>query len=268
MTHSSYQMRKITGLTCLLGVLPVALWAKDFWEEKPFTSWSQKEALRILSDSPWGKIQHITLPSSEWDLDGVTTPSGNVPPPISSPEGGAVGRTGDVQGEPSSGRNAPGARVPAYGGEPGSVSRSVPFQVTWYSSAKVRQAIGRLGQLAGGVSTEQINSFVQQPVENYIIAVSGQLMKPLEQTTLESLKGKTFLISKKVKNKKLELKEYVSPKDRKDGLALFTFPRELEGKPSLDAADEEVQFVAELAGLQIKTTFKLAKMMTDGKLDI
>ena len=93
-------------------------------------------------------------------------------------------------------------------------------------------------------------------------------MKPLEQTTLESLKGKTFLISKKVKNKKLELKEYVSPKDRKDGLALFTFPRELEGKPSLDAADEEVQFVAELAGLQIKTTFKLAKMMTDGKLDI
>ena len=74
-------------------------------------------------------------------------------------------------------------------------------------------------------------------------------MKPLEQTTLESLKGKTFLISKKVKNKKLELKEYVSPKDRKDGLALFTFPRELEGKPSLDAADEEVQFVAEPAGV-------------------
>ena len=77
MTLSSNSIRKITGLGCLLSVLPVALWAKDFWEEKPFTSWSQKEALRILSDSPWGKIQHITLPSSEWDLGGVTTPSGN-----------------------------------------------------------------------------------------------------------------------------------------------------------------------------------------------
>jgi hypothetical protein len=269
MTHPSNPIRKITGLTCLLGILPVAFWAKDFWEEKPFTSWSQKEALRILSDSPWGKIQHITLPSSEWDLGGVTTPSGNVPPPISSPQGGAVGRTGDVQGDSSSGRNAPGAGVPGgYGGEPGGASRSVPFQVSWYSSAKVRQAVGRLGQLQGGVSTEQVNSFVQQPVENYIIAVSGPLMKPLEQATLESLKGKTFLISKKVKNKKLELKEYVPPKERKDGLALFTFPRELEGKPSLDAADEEVQFVAEPAGVQIKTTFKLSKMMTDGKLDI
>jgi len=93
-------------------------------------------------------------------------------------------------------------------------------------------------------------------------------MKPLEQASLESLRGKSFLISKKVKNKKLQLKEYVSPKERKDGLALFTFPRELEGKPSLAVADEEVQFVVEPAGLQIKANFKPAKMMTDGKLDI
>jgi hypothetical protein len=269
MTHSGNPIRKITGLACLLGVLPVALWAKDFWEEKPFTSWSEKEALRILSDSPWGKIQHVNLLSSEWDLGEARNPAGSIPPPTTPPAGGGAGRTGDVREDSSSGRNVPGARVPeAYGGEPGSASRSVPFQVSWYSSVKVRQAMGRLGHLRGGVSTEQVNSFVQQPVENYIIAVSGPLMKPLEQASLESLKGKSFLISKRIKNKKLELKEYVSPKERKDGLALFTFPRELEGKPSLDAADEEVQFVAEPAGLQIKTTFKLSKMMTDGKLDI
>ena len=160
MTLSSNSIRKITGLGCLLSVLPVALWAKDFWEEKPFTSWSQKEALRILSDSPWGKIQHITLPSSEWDLGGVTTPSGNVPPPISSPQGGAVGRTGDVQGDPSSGRNAPGARVPgAYGEEPGSVTRSVPFQVTWYSSAKVSPG-HRQTWATGGRCFHRANQFL------------------------------------------------------------------------------------------------------------
>ena len=270
MTHLRNPIRRISGLSCLLGVLTVTLWAKDFWEEKPFTSWTEKEAVRILSDSPWGKIQQVNLLSSEWDGGQVNNPVGNIPPRTTPPAGGRAGETGDVQGDPSSGRNVnvPGAGVPGGYGETGSANRSVPFQVSWYSSVKVRQAMGRLGQLQSGVSAEQVNSFVQQPVGAYIIAVSGPLMKPLEQASLESLKGKSFLISKKVKNKKLQLKEYVSPKERKDGLALFTFPRELEGKPSLDAADEEVQFVAEPAGLQIKANFKLAKMMTDGKLDI
>jgi hypothetical protein len=268
MTHSSNSIRKTSGLACLLGFLSVALWAKDFWEEKPFTSWSQKEALRILSDSPWGKIQHMTLLSGEPVVGEARDPARNVPP-LTSPSGGRAEGTGEVRTDPSAGRNAPvGGISPGYSGEPESATRSIPFQVTWYSSIKVRQAIGRLGQLEAGVPTEQVNSFVQQPMENYIIAVSGPLMKPLEQASLESLRGKSFLISKKIKNKKLEMKEYVSPKERKDGLALFTFPRELDGKPSLDAGDEEVQFVADLAGLQIKTTFKLSKMMTDGKLDI
>jgi hypothetical protein len=268
MTHSRNPIRQIKGLACLLGVLTVTLWAKDFWEEKPFNSWTEKEALRILSDSPWGKIQHVNLVSSEWDGGQVNNPVGNIPPRTTPPAGGRAGETGDVQGDPSSGRNVPGEGVPGGYGETGSASRSVPFQVSWYSSVKVRQAMGRLGQLQSGVSAEQVNSFVQQPVGDYIIAVSGPLMKPLEQASLESLRGKSFLFSKKVKNKKLQLKEYVSPKERKDGLALFTFPREVEGKPSLAAADEEVQFVVEPAGLQIKTNFKLAKMMTDGKLDI
>jgi hypothetical protein len=260
----------MTRLVGLLAILPVALWAKDFWEEKPFTSWTEKEALRILSDSPWGKVQNVNLLSSEWGSNGeVRNPATNIPRVPNTPAGGGQGSSGDVQGDPSSGRTTQGAGVPGgYGADTGSPSRSVPFQVSWYSSLKVRQAMGRLGQLKGGISAEQVNSFLQQPVGNYVIAVSGPLMKPLEQASLESLKAKSFLISKKDKNKKLELKEYVSPKERKDGLALFTFPREINGKPSLDAADEEVQFVTELTGFQIKTGFKLTKMMTDGKLDI
>ena len=94
------------------------------------------------------------------------------------------------------------------------------------------------------------------------------MVKPLEQASLESLRGKTFLVSKKNKSKNLELKEYISPKDRKDGLALFVFARTAEGKPTLDMSDDEMQFVTELEGLQIKTAFKLSKMMTDGKLDL
>jgi len=166
-------MRQIRGLACLLGVLTLTLWAKDFWEEKPFNSWTEKEALRILSDSPWGKIQQVNLVSSEWDGGQVNNPVGNIPPRTTPLAGGRVGEAGDVQGDPSSGRNVPGAGVPGGYGETGSANRSVPFQVSWYSSVKVRQAMGRLGQLQSGVWAELVNSFVQQPLGDYIIAVSG-----------------------------------------------------------------------------------------------
>ena len=129
--------------------------------------------------------------SSEWDGGQVNNPVGNIPPRTTPPADGRAGETGDVQGDPSSGHNVPGAGVPGGSGETGSASRSVPFQVSWYSSVKVRQAMGRLGQLQSDVSAEQVNSFVQQPLGDYIIAVSGPLMKPLEQASLESLRGKS-----------------------------------------------------------------------------
>ena len=283
MTHSRNPIVKIASLAASLGLFAILTpLAKDFWEEKPFNSWTEKEARRILSDSPWGKIQNVTLQQSEGNPGETRDQTGNVSP-SSSPQvpmqgdGRGGGPGGDARGNTSSdqsGQSAPsagaaGAGVPgSYGGEPASATRSVPFQIIWYSSIKVRQAMGRLGELHGGVTPEQVNSFVQQPMENHIVALSGPMMKPLEQASLESLKGKTFLVSKKNKSKNLELKEYISPKDRKDGLALFVFARTAEGKPTLDMSDDEMQFVTELAGLQIKTAFKLSKMMTDGKLDL
>ena len=277
MTHSKNPilMKKTAGLAILLAfVAMLTVLAKDFWAEKPFTDWNEKEVRRILSDSPWGKIEHVPLPESERNPGETGGRVGSISPSVATPaggrtEGGGTGGGGEARGGGSqSGPGVPATAPGGYGGETGSANQSTPFQVTWFSSIKVRQAMGRLGQLQGNISTEQVNAFLQQPVEQYIVAVSGPQMKPFEQASLESLKGTTFLLSKKDKSKKLELREYVSPKDRKDGLALFAFPRTVEGKPSLDVADEEVQFVAEPAGLRIKTTFKLSKMMTDGKLDI
>lgn len=270
MTHSKHSMKRTAGFTFILAFLfGLTMLAKDFWEEKPFTAWSEKEAHRILSDSPWSKTEHLALPDSERQLTEPRERAGSIPSPGASPAGAgrATGGDGNLRGDQGAGR-VPVNTGGSYGGEAGSANQSVPFQVTWYSSMKVRQAMGRLGQLQGNISAEQVSAFVQQPAEDYIVAVSGPLMMPLEQASLESLKGRTFLLSKKDKNKKLELKEYVPSKDRKDNLALFVFPRTVDGKPSLDVADEEVQFVAELVGLKIKTAFKLSKMMTDGKLDI
>jgi len=267
MTQSEKGLKKITALTCMLVTLPVVLWAKDFWEDKPFTSWSEKEALRILSDSPWGKTEHVTVVGNQWGPGQPGNPS--TLPTRTIPPASGDGTGASVPGDPQSGGRTGAAETPGpYSGEAESGSRSIPFQVSWYSSTKVRQAIGRLGQLQGGVTNEQLNSFVQQPLGDHIIAVSGPAMNLLDQATPEMIKTRSFLVSKKQKSKRLALKEYTPAKQRKDGFAVFTFSQELDGKPALDVSDEEVQFVIDLPGLGIKSKFKLAKMMTDGKLDI
>jgi hypothetical protein len=252
----------LSGLFCLL-----QLSAKDFWEEKPFTQWTEKQAQKILSDSPWGKTQLITLEGSGPDLEGGRGVYGT-PTPTGRPDtaAGGGGGTEPRPGSPGGLGGADGSSPAGLGGN--REARTLNFQVLWYSSTKVRQALGRLGQLRGNVSEEQVNMFSQQPMENYVIAISGPMMKPFEDANLESLKAKTFLVSKKDKNKKVELKEYVSPKDRKDGLALFAFSRALDGKPLLEMADEEAQFLTEQGPLRVKASFRLAKMVTDGKLDL
>jgi hypothetical protein len=105
-------------------------------------------------------------------------------------------------------------------------------------------------------------------MKEYLICVIAPAMDPFDQVTLESLKEVTFLSSKKDKSKKLQLSSYVAPKDRADGIALFSFSRALDGKPVFDLADEEVQFVTQVKKLGIKVSFKLSKMMADGSLDL
>ena len=66
----------------------------------------------------------------------------------------------------------------------------------------------------------------------------------------------------------LALKNYVAPKDRKDGVAVFSFSRVVDGKPALSLEDEEVEFVTQANKISIKASFRLAKMANDGKLDL
>jgi hypothetical protein len=286
MTKSKNLMGKMAGIASTLVFLVVStVLTSDFWEEKPFSQWSEKEAHKILSDSPWGKMVHVALPAEDREIGARQDQNRSVPPSVNQPAAGrgiggnggndstrrdstsAPGGPATAPGGPATAPGGPATAPGGYGGEVGN-SWSAPFQVCWYSSVKVRQAIARLGQLQGSVPAEKLSDFVQQPADSYIVAVSGPLMKPFEQASLESLKGKTFLVSKADKNKKLALKDYIAPQSGKESLALFVFPRLAEAKTSLDRADEEVQFVSELSGLKLKTGFKLSKMMTDGKLDI
>jgi hypothetical protein len=39
----------------------VALIAADFWEERPFTEWSDKDVEKMLTDSPWALSARLQI---------------------------------------------------------------------------------------------------------------------------------------------------------------------------------------------------------------
>ncbi len=214
--------------------------AKDFWQEKPFTQWNENEAMTLLSNSPWAKTQPI-----KGDYGKVFVPHQI---DTSSP-GGAV-------------------RTPAMNPTQGYDENSISLYVRWHSSVKIRQALGQLGLLRRVYTEEMARQFINQEMPEIVISIIASRMEPFEKLTLEETQPNTFLLAKKDKNKKVALKSFMSPKETQDGSALFLFPRLLEGNPAIDPADEEIYFVTEVGKMKIRAIFKLATMMTNGKLDI
>lgn len=73
---------KKTFLVCLMtSALAVFVYAKKFWEEKPYTEWTQEEAGQLFVRSPWVKEDSVTLLSDRpFDQQRET-------PPAQSPTG-------------------------------------------------------------------------------------------------------------------------------------------------------------------------------------
>jgi hypothetical protein len=238
------------GILVLLAVgSTITVLAKDFWEDKPFTEWSEPEAVKLLSESPWARTQTV--------MAGVL--------------GG-----GDQKSNSDRVKSLPSVRSPgsnsgaalSQAGVSFGTGDSVPLFIRWHSSVRIRQALGRLGQIQQNVPEAEIKKFVEAAVDDYQIAVTGPLLDAFNQFSLSNLQGKTFLTSKKNKAKKLALKDYTAPKDRQDGVALFAFSRIVDGHPAFTADDEEVEFQAEAGKISIKARFKLAKMLNEGKPDL
>jgi len=117
----------------------------------------------------------------------------------------------------------------------------VPVYVRWHSSVRMRQALDRLGRFRVKAPDSEAIRLAERPMEDYQIAVIAPIMGAFNDLSLEDFKPKTFLTSKKEKSKKIPLKSYTAPRNRSDGVALFSFPRLLDGKPVF-GPDQEVEF--------------------------
>lgn len=259
----------LVGTLALLFIQPPASLAQ--WNKKPYTEWSEKEATKVLNDSPWGQTHTFTDTSRQSSTQTTgTTPTTAIAEVV-----------------------------------------NVNFRVRFLSARATRQAFVRMIELQQkGKLPEQVaarmKAFASADFPDYIVvAVTVDSDKPsnmlqqanslLYKLTTNELKNNTYLVTDN--GKRLFLKEYQPP--AKDGMgARFIFQRLLDGEPFVSEKSGEIGFHTDLSGgssldgtiantaipnrehvsgtanrtastfgFTIKTRYRVKDMVFDGKLE-
>jgi len=234
----------VPGLPILFAIL--SLTASAQWEKKPYTDWSEKDAQKVLNDSPWGKTQVFSTP-------------------------------GEMFRSPTSGRQGTTTRTDPNPAQ----ALHLSFRVRFLSARPIRQAYSRLIELRqkGGMNEQaagQLKQFVSGEFLEYVIITvtcdsqeagsnTQQANALLSSRGTAELKNNTFLETKG--GQRVFLQEFQPPKQ--DGIgARFIFPRLVDGKPFITPEAEEIHFVSELSSnYKLDRRYKIKEMMFDGKLE-
>lgn len=248
-------MRKVV-CSCLL----VVLFACSAFAQKtkPWTEWSEKEAAKILNDSPWGQTQVEEKRETPSASSAITSVGGN--------------RRDSERVLSSNDAN----RIES--GEQ-KTNTSIRFRARFLSAKPVRGAFARLlllkkAEVDEALSTE-LQGFVDRDFADYVVVVVtaeaadpklvGPALQILTTATTEVLKDKVYLERKD--GKRLTLANYRPPGP--DGMgAKFVFMRTLEGQPFLTAESDNVRFFAQLTDkTKLNVRYKVSDMMYEGKLE-
>ena len=240
----------LVALSAVVAAVSVTAQKKD---EKSWTKWSKKEAEKILSDSPWAKVQTDT-DTSEMMYSPTHTP-------------GTGSRT------QSASVNIDRASVGAT-----NQPVNVKFHVRFFSARPIRQALARMMEISQKPPADvvaKLHQFAELKSTNSIIVTvtfdspdqryTGVVMQSFNSAATGTLKNSTYL--QRADGKQLFLEEYVPP--GKDGFgARFIFLRGPDGQPFIKDNTGEIRFYAKYSnGIKIDRRFKLADMMYEGELE-
>jgi hypothetical protein len=263
-------MRKISLLVIVMALVPQEIpRAGDFWNERPYGEWKAEEIVRMLTDSPWCRTTAVRLPEQSigdsWLSDLLSNPQDSK----NGQSCGSCKAIGNEKGDTAD-RAAKALATAGPLQTPGTnpTGNVLFYRVLWLSSVRVRQAMNRALQLQGVEPAETSKQEVERPFEDLAIGISGPWMGPFEELSADFLKKHAALRSVKSKHKQIRPSGYVPPGQRRDRMALFIFPRLLDGKPAFDPADREVEFTFDKESFWFKARFKLERMMVKGALDL
>jgi hypothetical protein len=243
-------MKKIFSALLLFAC---CLFAADFWQSKPYTEWSEKDAQKMLTNSPWAKtfVVSVEAPDATPLIGG---PSGagsrgigeDGPPPLGGDGGGRLGGGGKTIGANQAGLTS-------------------VIVARWQSAMPVKEAFVRLKY---GVNSPEAKQTLDREETSYAIVLSGAL-EPLLRGNPEDLKraliNASFLSSKgKGAMKPMDIQISATPKATE---VLFLFPR----STAYTLDDKEVEFSTKLGGAAAaaaRYTFRLKDMVFNGKLEL
>jgi hypothetical protein len=208
-------------------------------QAKPWKEWSKKDAQKVLSDSPWARLQV--------DME-LTEPSR-----LQRPRDASINTRLNEE--------------------------RVSYGIRFFSARPVRQALIRVLQLEqkglDADTVSRMNAFAEKASEDSIViavTVEGPDQKPIDKVmqilraaSTPMLRSATYL--ERSDGKRIYLEQYTPP--GRDGFgARFIFPRKVGEKPFLGSESATVRFVSDLGNsIKFDMIFKVADMMFDGKLE-
>jgi len=222
---------------------------------KPWTEWSEKEAMKMLNDSAWGQTQTDTDTSEMFYTPNSQNrnPIGNRP--LDSP-GGSGANDRSTQGQLNQ-------------------ATTINYRIRLLTAKPIRQALARRAQIQNPALADQLKAFAEQQTDKYIVVAvdydskdrrfSGPAMQVFNSANTGSLKNNTYLENKD--GKRLFLQEYIAPIG--DGMgAKFVFPRTLNNELFVNEQSGFLRFYSEMAkNIKLSMRFKISDMMYDGRLE-
>jgi hypothetical protein len=209
-----------------------ALVAAEFWETKPFREWSDKEARRLLENSPWAARIAVPLPNRG---------------PVPTPDSAGGGRGGGGRG---------GGGPEGFGPEP----VRVRLTISWSSALPLKLAVARQQAGNGGTIPQDAEATLAREDELYVIAIQGlppQYTRSGPTSTIDAFlhrDGKPDIPATRG-----------ASQPARGGAILFVgFPR----TDPITLADGDVEFEVKIGALGVKKKFKLKDMIFHGRLEL
>jgi hypothetical protein len=217
------------SIICVLAGSAIA--AAEFWEAKPFREWSDKEARKMLEDSPWAALTAVPLPNRG---------------PVAAPDSAGGGRGGGGRGGGAEG----------FGPEP----VRVRLTISWRSALPLKQATARQQAGKGGAIPPEAEAALAREEELYVVAIQGL---PPQYTQSGPTRTVDAFLHRDGKPD-IPATRGASQPARGGALLLIGFPR----TDPITLADGDVEFDVKIGALSVKKKFKLKDMVFHGRLEL
>jgi hypothetical protein len=244
-------------LPVLLPLCALCMWAGDFWTNKPFTEWNEKEVDKLLTNSPW--VGKITISGSS----GMPGRGGAGGPGGAGGRGGGGGM-GAGGGGAVGGGAAGGGGGPYAGGFGGGGDASVTL--LWQTALPIKQAIAKRRFAGEAGSSPEAKAMLDRVEQYYVLTLSG-----VPPTALAAARGDQKAALLDITTLTVEGKPPLKPNDvqvdggiRGSGTMSFLFPKTTPFTPE----DKELEFDSKFSNKAVKHKFKLKDMVVNGKLEM